>query len=77
MTPINSDYYATLKRWWQITENRLDFYDIKLKKHQDSVREMQAYHDRKDAEQLQIYEYYRGKLETHSPQKGRKVDVYA
>lgn len=77
MNPVNSDYYAMMARWWQHTEKRLDFYDNKLKEHQDRVYTMRSYHNRKDIEQQQIYEFYQGKLDFYKQQRGQHVDVRA
>jgi hypothetical protein len=77
MTSVNTDYYAMMRRWWQFTETRLDFYDNKLKAYQDRVYEMRAYHARKDSEQERIYEYQQGQLKIYAQPRGQKVDVYA
>ncbi len=77
MEPVNAHYYETMKRWWQFTETRMDFYDTKLKEHQDHVFKMREYHTRKDAEEQRIYIYWKGKVEIVNNARGTKVDVYA
>jgi len=77
MEPVNARYNEMMRQWWQFTETKLDFYDNKLKAHQDHVYSMRQYHARKDIEEQQIYNYWQGKLEVAKKSLGSKIDVYA